>query len=249
MKFSVLVLTICMVLLTSQQSRADYVSDWTVVGQEYQLAGLYQGTLQLSMDAAEARGDHKTFKETRKLFKKFHKDVFKSLERSYMKALKGNAVWIPTRYWNWNPWVSVQTWQTWTPSSNWNPWVATPPTGWNPGTPWNFWVQNPTVQNPTVPNYYIYNYNNYNWNWTPSYGTECTSDPGPCLKCINGFIVPDDGENPRKRCYQCVGGQAVPANGHPCNDYNPCTTNDRCNQGRCKGTKISYTSPNNPICM
>ena len=203
------------------------------------------------MDAAEARGDHKAFKEARKAFKEFHKGIFKELEHAYGKALKGEYVWLPTRYWAWNPLVSVQMWQNWTPSSfSWTPWAATAPAG-TLGASWSYWQQNTTTTGPTTNVTYVVNYNNYYGpgtfsTWTPGgpvSGTECTSDPGPCLKCINGFVVPDNGENPHKRCYQCVAGAPVPANGYPCNDYNPNTTNDRCNQGVCSGTPITPVSP------
>ena len=86
------------------------------------------------------------------------------------------------------------------------------------------------------------------WNpWSPygrgGNGGQCDRDPGPCLKCENGYIIADDSDNPKKKCYRCQGGVAVPANGYPCNDYNPCTTNDVCNQGTCKGTPINPVSP------
>lgn len=77
---------------------------------------------------------------------------------------------------------------------------------------------------------------------------ECYGDPGPCLQCENGLIVPDDNDSPNMFCYQCSGGVAVPANGSPCNDYDPCTTNDVCSQGRCGGTPVNTVSPNNPQC-
>ena len=81
------------------------------------------------------------------------------------------------------------------------------------------------------------------------HGGECTSDPGPCLKCENGYIIPDDGDNPKKRCYRCQDGKAVQDNGHPCNDYNPWTENDVCQQGSCKGTRIILGSCYYPGCM
>ena len=251
MRFFSFILAGCMIFIASQQARADYTSDWTVVGQEYQLAGLYQYNLQLVMDAAEARGDHKAFKEARKAFKKFHKSVFKELEHAYGKALKGSYVWIPTRYWNWNVGVSFQMWKNWTPSSfAWSPWAATAPSGWLPGASWNYWVPNTTTTGPTTTVYYVINYGPGTFTtWTPGgpvYGTQCTSDVSPCLKCVNGFLVPDNGANPGKRCYRCVAGGGVPADGHPCNDYNPNTTNDRCNQGVCKGTQIIPPSPSAP---
>ena len=227
MKFFSFIVAGCMIFIASQQANAGYTSDWTVVGQEYQLAGLYEYNLQLAMDAAKGH-DHKAFKEARKLFQDFHKSVFKELEHAYSKALKGQVVWVPTRYWNWNPMVSFQMWKAWKPTANWNPWAQTPPPGWNPWASWSYWQRNNNYYGPGTFT-----------TWTPGgpvYGTQCTSDVSPCLKCVNGFLVPDNGANPGRRCYRCVAGSAVPADGAPCNDYNPNTTNDRCNQGVCKGT-------------
>lgn len=104
-------------------------------------------------------------------------------------------------------------------------WIPVP--GWNPWMPPG-WV-------PGVPG-------------QPGGWAECSGDPGPCLKCENGLIVADDDDSPNMSCYQCSGGVAVPANGSPCNDYNPCTTNDVCKQGKCKGTRIDWPSPWNPQC-
>jgi hypothetical protein len=98
-------------------------------------------------------------------------------------------------------------------------WVPVP--GWNPWSP-------------------------YGWG-RPGQGGECTRDPGPCLKCEDGYIVADDSDNPKKRCYQCSGGVAVQANGQPCNDYNPWTVNDVCQQGRCKGYPGPNPSPSLPF--
>ncbi|CAK8722365.1 hypothetical protein GCAAIG_12025 [Candidatus Electronema halotolerans] len=97
---------------------------------------------------------------------------------------------------------------------------------WIPVPGWNPWGNNPGQ---------------------PGQGGVCDRDPGPCLKCENGFIVPDDGDNPKKRCYQCSGGVAVQANGYPCNDYNPSTQNDVCRNGKCKGTPFTPVSPSLPF--
>lgn len=106
-------------------------------------------------------------------------------------------------------------------------------------------------------------------NRRPRVGMPCAngSDPGPCLRCLNGRVVPDNQEDPGV-CLQCRGGRVVPDNseypgaclkckkgqivsnkGASCNDGNKCTQNDKCNSsGKCQGKCNCYASPSDPAC-
>ncbi len=80
-------------------------------------------------------------------------------------------------------------------------------------------------------------------------GRTCISAPGTCRKCSDdGIILADDSYNLGKLCYSCQGGLVRPDNGSPCNDYDPCTHNDSCSSGLCKGERdISPFIPCNPV--
>lgn len=95
-------------------------------------------------------------------------------------------------------------------------------------------------------------------------GSRCVpgSDPGMCLRCLNGQVVPDNSEDPGMclscsggvavadnseypgACLRCQQGQAVYDNGITCNDGDDCTKGDKCSNGVCKPG--SCTCPPSP---
>jgi hypothetical protein len=92
----------------------------------------------------------------------------------------------------------------------------------------------------------------------------CQEDPGPCLRCLNGHVVPDNFEDPGMckkcsggkavpdnsdypgRCYRCEQGNVVYNNGVSCDDGDTCTHGSKCSNGTCKPIYNCPASPSTP---
>jgi len=77
---------------------------------------------------------------------------------------------------------------------------------------------------------------------------------GPCQNCQSDGSIeqisgsPCDDNNPCTTNDVCINGvcTGTPLNGTPCDDGDPCTENDRCIQGNCGGDPV--TSQEDPNC-